>query len=396
MTKTTDELVEGTIVGEWKIGKLLGRGGQGSVWEVRAVGVKHAPPRALKACFASDDKPRARFVREVEFLKACVSPLVLALIEAYPTWEQRLPAAPPFAYYVAEKCAGALDDPKIELGDARRRLALFREACASVSHLHAMTDPVIHRDIKPPNFLLALEPRRLVIADFGIARNELAPSDLTATHEVVGTQHFRSPEILNGAEGNVRADVYSLGRVLEWLLTGDISTDLSTRPVPRGIDLDDQACEALDRVISKATQAIAANRYASVNEMVAHLPDLWITVRPRPAAEPPLPSLDAAVVLPTALDLAQRDDRIGWWRVEQQLRRAMTDRIKSWQRDVQRAPVKDAADLPPLVDRLLDAVSGRFAFGLAGVVSHQPGFVDQTRLIEDFGTNRPHLSCARC
>ena len=201
----TTELKANTEVDEWRIGKLLGRGGQGPVWEVRSTKTQNMPPRALKACFAYDERARARFVREIELLEKCASPYVVVKLAAEPAWIERVPNVAPFAYYVMEKCTASLEALQHDL-DIGRRLALFRDACRSVIHLHTQPEPVIHRDIKPANFLLAEEPRRLVLTDFGIAR-EVLESTLSATQELVGTKYYRAPEILQGDSGSVQSDV---------------------------------------------------------------------------------------------------------------------------------------------------------------------------------------------
>jgi serine/threonine protein kinase len=97
-----------TTIGNWRIGKLLGRGGQGGVWVARPKDTKNAPPRALKACFATDAKDRARFKREAALLKDCKSPLILALLDLDLTWKTHVPSLPEFAYYVGEGCDGSL------------------------------------------------------------------------------------------------------------------------------------------------------------------------------------------------------------------------------------------------------------------------------------------------
>ncbi len=383
MTPTLNELPEGTIVGKWKIGRLLGRGGQGAVWSAKPTTTKRGPQRALKACFSAHAKDRARFEREIELLRLCSSPFVLSLLDADPEWVDRVPGVPPFAYHVAEQCEGSLKDRQYQFGDARSRLSLFQAACKSVMHLHSLPDPIIHRDIKPANFLLAKEPRRLVLADFGIARQEVAESSLTATQEVVGSRFFRAPEILNGDSGSVRSDVYSLGRLLEWLLTGDVSTDLGTRPVPRDGQLADEACDALDRVIAKATQAIPGNRFGSVAEVADAVPGLWLSLKPRPSTEPVVSSVDATSVLPAALELARTNNGVGWRQLEGQLRRAYPDRVKTWRVENERAPAKNWDELSKAVDRLVEAVMGRLVFALAGVFSQHAALVDQRRVVED-------------
>ncbi len=318
------ELPEGAVVGKWRVLKLLGRGGQGVVWGARATDTKRGPERALKACFSTDPKDRARFEREIHLLKQCASPYVLAILDAGSNWASHVEGQPPFAYYVAEKCAGSLKDLQATLGDVRERIRLAVHACRCVSHLHGLAEPVIHRDIKPANFLIALEPRRLVLADFGIAREAVSESALTATQEVVGSRFFRAPEILSGSPGNALSDVYSLGRLLEWLLTGDVSGDLGTRPVPRGLDLADDACDALDRIIAKATQAIPGYRFASVDELANAIPEFWWSIRPRPVPSEATIAVGPNEVVSTALELARTENWIGWRQLEQRLRRDLS------------------------------------------------------------------------
>ena len=62
-----------------------------------------------------------------------------------------------------------------------------------------------------------------------------------------------------------------LGRLLEWLLTNEVSNDMGTRPVPRGLELDDAACNALDAVVAKATQVSVAHRYDTVRALVSRV-----------------------------------------------------------------------------------------------------------------------------
>lgn len=377
------ELTSGTAVGAWKVGTLLGRGGQGGVWAAKPVKTKHTPQRALKACFAPDDQARARFVREVEILRRCESPHVLKVYDQDLEWKEHVPGLPPFAYYVSEKCQGSLEQRQNELGDIRRRLAFFRQACAAVTYLHTMPEPVIHRDIKPANFLIAQELQNVVLADFGIAR-PLSSSALTEAFEVVGTPYYRAPEVLHGERGSIRSDVYCLGRVLEWLLTGDVSKDMSTRPVPRGADLDDDACDVLDRIIAKATQVTAANRYESVQEVADRLPDLWISVRLRPRTEPLLVNSDPAIVLPAAIDLARKNDQLGWRQLENQLRREYVDRMHAWRAENERRwRERHKETALPIADKLVDLGFPRLVLALAGAYSNNPGFSDQRRVVED-------------
>jgi serine/threonine protein kinase len=372
-------LPQGTLVGGWQVHDRLGRGGQGSVWSAKPAKTKRTPARALKTCFAEDAQARARFAREAQLLALCDSPYVLKLYEQDLEFREHVPGLPAFAYYVCEKCRGSLEERQRDLGDARQRLALFRQACAAVSYLHGLPQPVIHRDLKPANFLIGGESNSLVLCDFGIARLA-SSSSLTELHEVVGSQHYRAPEVANGAASTFRSDVYSLGRVLEWMLTGEVSDDLGCRAVPRGLHVDDDACELLDRVIVKATQAQPQNRFSSVKELIDQLPELWLSAKPQPSKSIPVAIMSPAKVVGETLKLVRANDALSLRQLEQQLRRESVPRILQW-----RAEVGHPGSFSPqdLTDQLLATVEARLALALAAAYAERPGAAETRRLIED-------------
>jgi hypothetical protein len=384
MEKKPIELPPNTIIGNWKPSILLGQGGQGAVWAAKPAKVKHTPQRALKASFATDEQAKARFVREVETLRRCDSPYILKVYDSDLEWKPHVPGLPALAYYVAEKCQGSMVQRKPQLGDARRKLELFKHACAAVSYLHSLTDPVIHRDIKPDNFLIANELGNAVLADFGIART-ISDASLTEVFEVVGTPYYRAPEVLHGSRGSIQSDIYGLGRLLEWLLTGEVSTDMGTRAVPRGLELDDDACNVLDGIIARATQVTPAHRFSSVQAIADQLPELWMSVRPRPNAGPVLPDTNAATVLPAAIELARESDQLGWRQLQNELRRDFVQRVIPWRQEHEYEWPRDGKKetIFAITDTLLDIALGRMALGLAGVFSNNPAFADQRQVVED-------------
>lgn len=374
---------QGTTIGAWKVNDLLGSGGQGSVWSAKPVNTKRAPARALKVCFAADAQSRARFVQEVELLKKCDSPHILRIFDIDLEWKTHVAGVPAFAYFVAEKCKGSLEDRRKELGDCRARLVLFRQACEAVTYLHSLQEPILHRDIKPANVLIAQELGNVVLSDFGIAR-AAGGGGLTEAFEVVGTPYYRAPEVTVGGRGSTQSDVYCLGRLLEWMFTGDVSTDMGTRPVPRGVDLDDEACDALDRVIVKATQAVATHRFSSVAQMVEQLPDLWWSVRPRPKTI----SLSVAgePVLPAAFEAVRRNDQLGWRQLENQVRRDMVPALLQWSTESEATlrVVRDEGGWKDIVDSLFIAARPRLSMALAGVYAGHPAMLDQRHVVDEF------------
>ena len=104
-----------------------------------------------------------------------------------------------------------------------RVVRFARQACAALAEAHDAG--IVHRDVKPDNLFVCRmgdEPDFLKVLDFGIARIEGADEDVNVTRAgwVHGTPAYMSPEVCNGARAAARSDVYSLGAVMYYLLTG--------------------------------------------------------------------------------------------------------------------------------------------------------------------------------
>lgn len=143
----------------------------------------------------------------------------------------------------------------------RRAVYIVGEVAKALDYAHRRS--LIHRDVKPANFMLGSDDERVLLADFGIARALDDSVELTATGTMMGTVAFAAPEISSAGPVDGRADVYALGCSLYRMLSGRtpfastvggmaavMPAHLSAPP-PRVSD-HAAAPQAMDAVITKA------------------------------------------------------------------------------------------------------------------------------------------------
>jgi len=154
--------------------------------------------------------------------------------------------------------------------------------------IHAHSENVIHRDIKPQNIIITPDGR-VKVTDFGIAR---AAVDATITHgrSLMGSVHYSSPEQARGSFADQQSDIYSLGVVLYELLTGNVPFSgespisialkhLQEDIVPPGTLVPDLPQE-LDSIVIKALHKERSLRYASALELHDEL-EMWLSAHGR-------------------------------------------------------------------------------------------------------------------
>ena len=131
------------------------------------------------------------------------------------------------AYIVMELVEGGSLDQSIlpdGLMDWRQATRAVRDAAAGLAAAHELG--LIHRDVKPAN-LMRTKAGMTKVADFGLARSEVAETRYTQQGMLMGTPVYMAPELWSGAEADARSDIYSLVLTYYYLLTGRVAFNAS-------------------------------------------------------------------------------------------------------------------------------------------------------------------------
>jgi hypothetical protein len=207
-------------LGNYYIDEELGSGGMGQVFRARHALIRR--PTAVKVMQPSGEYEQAaitRFEREVQLTATLTHPNSITIYDFGRTPDQRF-------YYVMEFLQGLdLQDLVTRYGPvaASRSVFILTQACGALSEAHARG--IVHRDIKPSNIFLTQRGGLydfVKVLDFGLAK-DLSGADaveLTKTGVAVGTPRYISPEAVKGEGMDGRSDLYCLGAVAYWMLTG--------------------------------------------------------------------------------------------------------------------------------------------------------------------------------
>ncbi|HMB91641.1 MAG TPA: serine/threonine-protein kinase, partial [Rhodothermales bacterium] len=214
---TEDPLFD-THLGPYRLIRLLGRGGMGSVYLAERDDGQFEQTVAIKVVRRGLDTEDilSRFRYERQILAALDHPHIAALYDGGMTHDSR-------PYFVMEYVDG---EPITAYCDRKRlstnqRLALFRTVCRAVQHAHQ--NLIIHRDLKPSNILVT-EEGTVKLLDFGIAKLLGEETDHTVPHTRTGlrlmTPEYAAPEQVLCKAITTATDSYQLGVLLYELLTG--------------------------------------------------------------------------------------------------------------------------------------------------------------------------------
>ena len=261
---------------------ILGRLGSGGMGEVYLAQHPRLPRRdALKilpAALTADQEYRQRFNREADIASELWHPHIVGIHDRG-EFEGQLWLS---MDYVEGTDAAKLLRSRYPSGMPKAEAFAVISAIADALD-YAHHRGLLHRDIKPANILLSdteLRGRRILLADFGIARQVGDISGLTATNMVIGTTAYAAPEQLMGKDIDGRADQYALACTAFHLLTGAapyddanaavvISQHLSA-PTP-SVGTRRPELAGVDPVLSKAMAKDPAARFATCSDFATAL-----------------------------------------------------------------------------------------------------------------------------
>jgi serine/threonine-protein kinase len=308
ITNLGREVRDARDLGSYRLRELLGRGGMGEVYRaehrmlVRPAAIKLIRPESLQ--WDDDSKARMaveRFKREAQAAAMLRSPHTIELYDFGLTDDGTF-------YFVMELLDGvdlATFVERFGPMPPARAVHVLRQACDSLAEAHARD--LVHRDVKPANLhlcRLGLRHDFVKVLDFGLVKaqrpDQLGGAGLlTATNIVAGTPAFMAPEAAMGEPLDGRADVYGLGCVGYWLLTGHLVFEA---PTPY---------QVLARHIEEAPEAPSRRSELSVPPELDAL--ILACLEKDPAQRPDATALAGQLADYAGRDAWTEDQASRWW-----------------------------------------------------------------------------------
>jgi streptogramin lyase/predicted Ser/Thr protein kinase len=264
------DLAPGSSFAGHRIEEVAGRGGMGVVYRAtqlaldRTVALKVIAPGLIE-----DDAMRKRFVRESKVAASIDHPNVIPI---YYAGEEDGVAYIAMRYVPGDDLRSLVRrERKLE---PRRAARLIAQVAAALDAAHAAG--LVHRDVKPANVLLGPD-EHVYLTDFGLTKHALSIGGATKPGHWVGTLDYVAPEQIRGERVDARADIYALGCVLYYALTGHVPFEregdearlwahLSEDP-PKPSEREPRVSAELDEVVARALAKNPDDRFPSAGDL---------------------------------------------------------------------------------------------------------------------------------
>ncbi|GAB4583224.1 serine/threonine-protein kinase [Nocardia sp. IFM 10818] len=269
----------GSVVGGYRIERVLGTGGMGTVYLAQHPQLpRYDALKVLNAAVTSDAEFRARFQREANLAAALDHPNIVAVYNR---------GADQGRFWIAMQYIDGVDAAAAMERDPAamtpwRALRITTEVGRGLDHAHRRG--LLHRDIKPANFLLSGrdgDEERVLLTDFGVAKATEDTTELTQAGSFVATIAYASPEQLSGQPLDHRTDIYSLACSFYRMLTGQnpypgvqpalVMSGHLHEPPPRATAVDPTLPAAVDEVLAVAMAKNPAQRFDTCHEFTTAL-----------------------------------------------------------------------------------------------------------------------------
>jgi YVTN family beta-propeller protein len=272
MSAASPHMSIGTVLGGYRIDGVAGQGGMGVVYRATQLGLDRVVAlKVIASEYAGNVDFRNRFKSEAQLAASIDHPNVVPI---YETGEAE------GVLYLAMRFVEGTDlrslvDEEHGLG-AERAVRIIWQVAGALDAAHRRG--LVHRDVKPPNVLIAAEgEEHAYLTDFGLTKHAAASAGFTRTGVFVGTPDFAAPEQIRGDTADARADIYALGAVLFHALTGRTpfprDSELAKMyahlndPAPAASPLAQGVPPALDVVIGTSMAKDPAERYESAGDL---------------------------------------------------------------------------------------------------------------------------------
>lgn len=209
--------MNGRRLGRYQLEEPIGSGGMSVVYRaVDTVLQREVAIKVLHPHLASREESRRRFHREARAVARLRHPAIVEIFDFSDDDAQT-------SYLVTELVRGRTlrafgDEVGFGLPEVAAMVGIV--LCDALAHAHDVG--VVHRDLKPENVMVR-EDGALKLMDFGIARILEGDDRMTMTGALVGSPHHMAPEIIEGKEATPATDIFSLGTILYWMVTGEMA-----------------------------------------------------------------------------------------------------------------------------------------------------------------------------
>ena len=289
--KDQDPMVGQVVAGRFRVVRLLGKGGMGTVYEAEHTFIKkRVALKMLRPEITSNPEAVERFRREA-LATSTIGHDNIVTIDDFGILDDGQ------VYLTMEFLPGAPLNQVLlkEIMPVSRVLELILQVCQGLAAAHELS--IVHRDMKPENVFLVEDGGRVKILDFGIAKvtGSGDSTNLTKTGAIFGTPNYMAPEQALGKKVDHRADIYAVGIMLYEMLTGRVpfqsesflavlTQHVTETPLPlREVAPNRQVDAELEALVMKSISKKPEERYPDMAALIRDLERAMARLAAQPA-----------------------------------------------------------------------------------------------------------------